>query len=365
MYECKESGCEEKFDDVEEYQVHSSYHAYHRKIRDLGRNELESLKIKFRVNIVCPIADRVDAGYNFPQLPTKLVCGWTGCHQQFLSVDQFYDHVAEHAHRLVDKCYWYNCNKEMKAITPSLLRDHLRTHTVQKLYACPQCGNLFSTKIKFYDHFLRHVQNPNFLISPNNTEIQDKIIIETYNVDSNYNVKLYRCRQSNCDKAFLSSSLVCEHLRTHSTKNQCDQCPFVAKTKSRLESHKLYKHQDARSFQCTICDKGFKQRGDLRAHVKRHQIVLFKCDKCDFESHTEEGFNRHSRMHDKNHDYFCHVCNKIFSRGSNLSRHLTTQHEYTLPDGQSKFKYRLISKGLYVLDTGDDDQIQLVEKPSL
>lgn len=312
------------------------------------------------------MADSVEPYYNFPQLPTRLVCEWSGCGLEFLSVELFYEHVSSHAHNLVDKCYWLNCNRKMKAVTPFLLREHLRIHTVQKLYACPNCGHLFSTKIKFVDHFLRHAPLPSFLNSPNvqpdgviyQGRGEMKICIESYSVTGG-KIKVFRCTHRNCDKAFLSSSLLCEHIRSHSSKNQCDECPFVAKTLSRLQSHKLFRHQDFRGYSCSICSKTFKQRGDLRAHVKRHQIVLYKCEKCDFEAHTEEGLSRHSKLHDKNHDYYCHVCTKAFSRGNNLSRHLVSQHNYSLPDGQSKFKYRLIDKGLYLLDFGEGPEISV------
>lgn len=35
------------------------------------------------------------------------------------------------------------------------LRDHFRSHTQEKLIACPTCGGLFSNRTKFYDHIKR------------------------------------------------------------------------------------------------------------------------------------------------------------------------------------------------------------------
>lgn len=359
MHRCQEQGCEEKFDDFTEFLVHKSYHEYHKKIKAEGKKRLEQLDKRFNVQIKCPLADNLDGYYDFPQLPLQLICEWHECRVEFPNVELYYDHVSNHAHKLVDRCYWTNCNKTLKNITSQLLRDHLRVHTLQKLFACPYCGNFFSTRIKFDDHFLRHLPLPNSIA--NNESVATRCVsskdgelkfdTEVHHIDG-VSINIFRCKFENCDKAFLTSSLLREHARLHSNKNRCSQCSYVAKTSSRLESHMLYKHQTGRHFECTICLKTFKSRGDLRAHVRRHQIVEpYKCDRCDFETLNEEGLAAHAKLHDRNHDYCCHLCQRVFSRGNNLSRHLRMQHKFSLPDGQSRFRYKLIDEGVYLLDT--------------
>ena len=359
MFRCSESNCEEKFDDREEFTVHKSYHEYHKKIKDLGRIELEILESRLDMIIRCPLENRDEVCYYFPQLPSRLVCDWYECRMEFLSAELYYEHVANHAHRMVDKCYWANCNKMFKSVTLTLLREHLRVHTLQKLYDCPHCGNFFSTKIKFDDHFLRHLSVEDFLrnkdhlrpksITNNSTE--PTFDIELYEINGG-KVKIFKCTHTNCDKKFLTSSLLREHIRMHSPRNQCDQCSFIANSASRLESHKLYRHQTERNYECTICLKSFKQRGDLRAHVRRHQIVdPYRCDKCDFETLNEEGLNKHLKLHSKDNGYYCHICKKVFSRGNNLSRHFKDVHQMEPANGLCRFRYKLSGLGFYILDT--------------
>lgn len=354
---CSEPGCEEKFDYRQEFIVHNSYHEYHKKIKEIGRQELKLLESKYNAQIKCPLADEISEEdyYYFPQLPTRLICEWYECGMEFLSVEKFYEHVSNHAHRLVDRCYWENCNKILKTITLQQWREHLRVHTLQKLYACPQCGNFFTNKIKFDDHFLRHLPLPRFLENLHDLEYPPVITskkagehlfdIEEYLIDHN-KVKIFRCTYIDCSKAFLTSSLLREHIRIHSNKNQCDQCSYVAKSLSRLENHKLYRHQTERKYCCTICPKTFKLRGDLRAHVRRHQIVEpYKCDKCDFETMTVEGLRTHLKLHYEFQEYVCHICERVFNRGNNLSRHLKDKHKLSLPNGQSRFRYSLMDDG--------------------
>lgn len=37
------------------------------------------------------------------------------------------------------------------------LSDHMRTHTKERVIACPTCGKMFATKTKFYDHRKRQL----------------------------------------------------------------------------------------------------------------------------------------------------------------------------------------------------------------
>lgn len=360
MFSCSESNCDEKFNDRNEFVVHRSYHEYHQKLKNLGREELDALEARLHMAIRCPLEDRLEGCYYFPQLPTKLICCWFECKQEFLSVQQYYDHVANHAHRHLDRCYWDNCTQSFKRVTLTLLREHLRVHTLQKLYACPHCGNFFSNKVKFDDHFLRHLtvkdltQNESLLQTVAHNQDGHQFDIDCYSIEGNV-VKVYRCTYDNCDKTFLTSSLLREHLNIHSSKNKCDQCSFVAISAAKLKSHKLYRHQNDRNYECTICLKTFKQRGDLRAHVRRHQIVEpYKCDKCDFETLNEEGLNKHSKLHLKDNGYLCHICKRVFSRGSNLSRHFKDQHELEPANGMSRFRYRQTAYSFYVLDSIPD-----------
>lgn len=362
MFSCSESNCDEKFDDKNEFTVHKSYHEYHQKLKDLGRQELDALETRLNMVIRCPLEDRLEGCYYFPQLPTKLVCYWYECKTEFQSVQTYYDHVANHAHRHLDRCYWENCNQTFKTPTLTILREHLRVHTLQKVYACPQCGNFFSSKIKFDDHFLRHLTVSDLTHNASESLIrtvaknQDGhcFSIEDYSIDGKA-VKVYRCTSNDCQKTFLTSSLLREHMNTHSSKNRCDQCSFVAVSAAKLKSHKLYRHQTERNYECTICLKTFKQRGDLRAHVRRHQIVEpYKCDKCDFETLNEEGLNKHSKLHLKDSGYLCHLCKRVFSRGSNLSRHFKDLHKFEPPRGLSRFRYRQTAFGLYVVDSVPD-----------
>lgn len=60
--------------------------------------------------------------------------------------------------------------------------------------------------------------------------------------------------------------------------------------------------------------------------------------------------------------YMCHVCNKIYSTGATLTRHLKFQHNIQWQSGYSRFRYKLDSDGYYRLQTVRYDSVELVEK---
>lgn len=366
MYKCTRSKCEVQFDCLEEFKVHSSYHDFHAKIKKSGELELEKLEKRLNQSIECPLGSYSDDTINFPPLPTTLVCRWSCCNERFVVAEIFYKHVALHAQDIsfrpgeLRKCQWIDCTFPKSFRTMTLLKEHLRVHTLEKMYACPKCGNFFSSKIKFADHFLRHLKLPRYRMQEPIDTKRAKIDgvetnIETYSVEG-LDTKLYKCTHRGCEQMFPTSSLLREHVRNHSNAYRCNLCSFNGRSASSLKSHKIYRHATERVYECSLCPANFKQINDLRRHVKTHQIPTepFVCDRCDFQTQSEDSFNRHIKLHQQPNNYLCHVCSKLYCRGSNLSRHLITMHKYSLPDGQSKFKYRQLSDGCYLLDTGDD-----------
>ena len=49
------------------------------------------------------------------------------------------------------------------------MREHLRSHTQEKVVACPTCGGLFSSRTKFFDHLTRQASGTSGNQCSNNT----------------------------------------------------------------------------------------------------------------------------------------------------------------------------------------------------
>ncbi|MEQ2171052.1 hypothetical protein GOODEAATRI_006703 [Goodea atripinnis] len=69
------------------------------------------------------------------------------------------------------------------------LREHLRSHTQEKVVACPGCGGMYANNTKFFDHMIR--QNA----------MEGKVS------------QRFQC--SHCSKRFATERLLRDHMRTH------------------------------------------------------------------------------------------------------------------------------------------------------
>lgn len=81
----------------------------------------------------------------------------------FDNPEWFYRHVEAHSlcyeYKAVGKdnhvvlCGWKGCTCTFK--DRCKLREHLRSHTQEKVVACPTCGGMFANNTKFLDHIRR------------------------------------------------------------------------------------------------------------------------------------------------------------------------------------------------------------------
>lgn len=355
-----------------------------------------------------------------PELPNVFVCGWEECFTDFLDTESFYRHVDRHAIEDVAipsiskeelkrtkfaKCLWIGCNSAFTS--RSHLREHLRTHTQEKLTACPSCGAMFCNKTKFIDHLFRQtsdnvnnksdsftlhvskgednsmatltIQMPQTEDSPQmglNGGTTSSIIIQNLNsenelmlIDLTANSSLSsvainstagqksseRNKQFGCDhcsRHFATQSLLSEHSRSHIDKFKCSECQMTTSSPSALKHHMSYRHSTHRPFSCQFCDLKFKSKSDLRRHIDTHSSEPpYRCSLCGFQSRCVHTIYKHNKEHhlDQKTHYECQECKKKFSRGNNLTRHLITIHKYVLPVGCSRFQYEKQGDGIYRL----------------
>ena len=111
---------------------------------------------------------------------------------------------------------------------------------------------------------------------------------------------------------------------------KCTECDRAFNDLATLSAHHRYVHSITRNFgPCRFCKKSFKSRNDYKNHVKTHTSdrEQLKCVQCEFVADTPQKINHHKRkVHDGVKGYLCHFCDKVYTRGFKLSRHLRKEH---------------------------------------
>ncbi|CAM9632466.1 unnamed protein product [Bubo scandiacus] len=231
-------------------------------------------------------------GSTFKNAELILPCEWKECCFVGKCMEEFCNHIAEHLEEyLQHPLETADCFSIFKG--KHKLWDHLRTHTQERVVACPACGGMFSNNTKFFDHAKRQVSE-----------------------DIN--------------------------------RVACVLCDMVCTSVSSLNSHIRFRHCDERPFHCHLCDKGFKNAYDLHKHVETHNDSdAYSCDVegCGFTSRTLQTLRQHyKRAHVSNGTlkYKCHICQKCFSWSYTLTLHLRKAHKLS---SHSRFRYKEDDEG--------------------
>ncbi|KAI5098779.1 MBD2 (methyl-CpG-binding protein)-interacting zinc finger protein, partial [Silurus meridionalis] len=340
-YQCLWQGCEFlAMGSPSELIAHAHFHNFHSKLKFIGTQLLQShpelpscTQDLHSNNLVTDISE-------------GFICQWEHCDSSFNNPEWFYRHVDMHAHctelqPLPDQqqalfCSWKGCDAFFKI--KYRLREHLRSHTQERLVACPTCGCMFSSNTKFFDHIQRQA------------EPEDSLTC------------------AHCDKGFANERLLRDHVRQHVNHIKCPLCDMTCTSLSTLKIHIKFRHCDERPFPCDFCESSFKNQHDLRKHMETHnEGAAYHCtmEGCGYSSRMAHTMKQHfKRVHEGNmvSRYKCHLCDKNFSWCYTLTLHLRKKHQLKWPSGHSRFRYKEDEDGYLRLNMVRFETVEVTEE---
>lgn len=148
-------------------------------------------------------------------------------------------------------------------------------------YQCDVCGK----QLTKYDNFRQHKQ-----LSCGKTELELEAL------------RIHQCEI--CGKRFKSLKAVRVHVNIVHEKTEavCDICGKVCKSKFALRGHKRRHNEKNRKFVCGDCGKAFFASSLLIQHMRTHtKEKPFKCPLCDYICSVRENVHKHARnVHKQN-----------------------------------------------------------------
>ncbi|XP_054289817.1 histone H4 transcription factor-like [Macrosteles quadrilineatus] len=337
VYVCLWAECSYMTGEAKEIQRHVTYHSYHTKLKNIGEKIAQEWKLPkclYGTETRNLIPDKIDG----------MVCEWKDCSKEFNNVQLFLYHIHMHVNesfmtsdskREKFSCKWKGCSRSNMP-TRVRLMDHMRTHTRERVAACPTCGHVFSTNTKLSDHCHRQMTN----------EGSD-----------------FPC--SHCYKNFPSLRLLKDHMRGHVNFYKCCYCDMTCFSRHTFSAHIRYKHLDSKPFKCSMCKYACKTQYDLKTHLTSHDPdARLGCEEegCEFSCRSKQTLQRHMIDHHQvtaASIYCCHLCESKFKRGCYLTKHLMTKHCLRWPSGHSRFMYQRQEDGNFRLQTVRYESVKL------
>ncbi|XP_019345731.1 histone H4 transcription factor isoform X1 [Alligator mississippiensis] len=320
---------------------HVYFHCYHAKLKQWGLQALQSQPDLSHCQLDFQSRNIV------PEIQENFQCLWEYCERSFDNPEWFYRHVEDHSFCLdykvagkenhVVACGWKDCDCTFKGRCK--LREHLRSHTQEKVVACPTCGGMFANNTKFFDHIRRQ---------------------------TTLDQQRFQC--SHCSKRFATERLLRDHMRHHVNHYKCPLCDMTCPLPSSLRNHMRFRHSEERPFKCDNCDYSCKNLIGLRKHLDTHsKEPAYRCEfeGCSFSARSLCSIKLHYRkVHEGDSEprYKCHVCDKCFTRGNNLTVHLRKKHQFKWPSGHPRFRYKEHEDGYMRLQLVRYESVELTEQ---
>ena len=151
---------------------------------------------------------------------------------------------------------------------PSLLKDHLNTHTNERKFACPVCPMAYKSRSALARHkIVKHSEKKSHLI--------------------------------------------------------CSECGDTFTLKHVLERHKNT-HRLDKPYQCQTCNRKFTDKYSLHKHNRNP--CQYKCSQCDRSFGCERWVLHHKCVNPGKKDYKCPDCGKCFVSKQNMKLHASKMH---------------------------------------
>lgn len=120
------------------------------------------------------------------------------------------------------------------------------------------------------------------------------------------------------------------HVKIHNIGDEwyCGFCPHKAVKKYNVTQHVKIVHLGIREHICRLCDRSFTEAANLRNHLRRHKgIKRFECEYCGIKKTTANEMTLHRNTHTKEKRWSCELCPYETLMQGYLGNHMKSVHQ--------------------------------------
>jgi KRAB domain-containing zinc finger protein len=232
------------------------------------------------------------------------------------------------------KVDWLHCDScDMKFMHKSRLKNHLKSFKckIKKVFCCDYCGKEFEERPKIFKHVRDHA-----------IPLAECKVCEARVKNLNFHIKtVHKSEKVECKicGSFCKNRAILKvHQELHESKRlPCHFCHLTFQNRGKLNYHMKF-HENPEQFKCQICGHQKTSKGQLKDHLKTHDVnrdKKFKCDQCDFQNDRKVKFVLHLTQHEKLNEKFrkfptavkCEKCFSVLKDGKAYEKHVKLMHE--------------------------------------